>query len=432
MNRRSALTFSAALLAAGLATGLATTGARAADLIFTSGALAPITEAQKMRTIILKDYKGKVTFLPDEPPAMLTRLKAEIQGGARVSSLVGGNDGDLAVLAAAGVLAPVDDLAASLASRGFAPDLLAMGKLGTANQMYIPWMQATYFMVANKKALPYLPAGTDINALTFDQLRAWGEAIQQATGKRLVGFPAGPNGLMHRFFQGFLLPSYTGGVVTTFKSADAETAWADFAALWKTVTPNSTSINFMQESLLSEDVWVGFDHVARLLNALESKPNDFVAFPAPSGPKGRGWMPVVVGLGILKDAPDVAGARDLIGYLTQDSTQLITAREVGFFPTVRATLPPDLSPGLKMAVAAIQGTGQAKDSMAAMLPVGLGAKGGEFNKAFLDTFQRIVLRNEPIKDVLARQGETIQRIMTDANAPCWKPDPASTGVCQVK
>ena len=85
-----------------------------------------------------------------------------------------------------------------------------------------------------------------------------------------------------------------------------------------------------------------------------------------------------------------------------------------------------------MAVAAIQGTNQAKDSLAAMLPSGLGAKGGEFNKVFLDTFQRVVLRGEPVKDVLARQGETLQRIMTEANAPCWKPDPASTGVCQVK
>ena len=432
MNRRSTLRLGTALLAAALAGPPLVSSALAADLIFSSGALGPVQEAQKMRTVILKDYKGKVTFLPDEPPALLTRLKAELQGGARVTSLIGGNDGDLAVLAAGGVLAPVDDVAASLASRGFAPDLLAMGKLGTDKQMYIPWMQATYFMVANKKALPYLPAGADINALTFEQLRAWGEAAQKATGKRVVGFPAGPNGLMHRFFQGFLLPSYTGGVVTTFKSPEAEKAWTEFAALWKTVTPNSTSINFMQESLLSEDVWIGFDHVARLLNALEQKPNDFVAFPAPSGPKGRGWMPVVVGLGIMKDAPDAAGAKDLISYLTTDSTQLVTAREVGFFPTVRATLPPDLSPGLKMAVSAIQGTGQAKDSLAAMLPSGLGAKGGEFNKAFLDTFQRVVLRGEPVKDVLARQGETLQRIMTEANAPCWKPDPASTGVCQVK
>jgi multiple sugar transport system substrate-binding protein len=237
---------------------------------------------------------------------------------------------------------------------------------------------------------------------------------------------------MHRFFQGFLLPSYTGGVVTTFKSPEAEKAWSDFALLWKTVTPNSTSINFMQEALLNEDVWIGFDHVARMLDALGKKPDDFVAFPAPSGPKGRGWMPVVVGLSILKDAPDVAGAKQLIGYLTDPKTQIITARETGFFPTVKADLPPDLSPGLKMAVGAIQGTSQAKDSLAAMLPGGLGAKGGDFNKVFMDTFQLIVLRGEAPHAVLEREAVVLQGIMNDTKAPCWKPDPVSAGACQVK
>ena len=47
---------------------------------------------------------------------------------------------------------------------------MTLGKLGTAQQLYIPWMQATYIMAANKKALPYLPAGADINALTYEQL----------------------------------------------------------------------------------------------------------------------------------------------------------------------------------------------------------------------------------------------------------------------
>ena len=45
---------------------------------------------------------------------------------------------------------------------------MQLGKLGTGQQMYIPWMQATYFMVANKQALPYLPTGADLNALTYD------------------------------------------------------------------------------------------------------------------------------------------------------------------------------------------------------------------------------------------------------------------------
>ncbi len=42
--------------------------------------------------------------------------------------------------------------------------------------------------------------------------------------------------------------------------------------------------------------------------------------------------------------------------------------------------------------------------MVALLPVGLGAKGGEFNKVYFDTFQRIVLRGEPCKTVLDAAG----------------------------
>ena len=73
---------------------------------------------------------------------------------------------------------------------------------------------------------------------------------------------------MHRFFEGFLYPSYTGGVVVPFRSKAAEAMWTQFASLWKSVNPNSTNYNFMQEPLLSGDVWIGFDHVARVLDAL--------------------------------------------------------------------------------------------------------------------------------------------------------------------
>ena len=42
--------------------------------------------------------------------------------------------------------------------------------------------------------------------------------------------------------------------------------------------------------------------------------------------------------------------------------------------------------------------------MVALLPVGLGAKGGEFNKVYFDTFQRIVLRGEPVQRRARRRG----------------------------
>jgi multiple sugar transport system substrate-binding protein len=393
--------------------------------------LRPIEEAQKMRDAILKDYTGKVTYVPEEPAQLPVRIRAEQQGGTHTISLIGALHGELQPLVTLNGIVPLDDLAAKLKDRGMPAGLLTLGKLGTAHQMYIPWMQATYFMVANKQALPYLPPGASINTLTYEQLAEWGAAIQAKTGKRMLGFPAGPKGLMHRFIEGFLYPSYTGGLVTTFDGPAAEAMWTHFAELWKGVNPNSTNYNFLQEPLLSGDVWIAFDHVARLLDALRQKPDDFVTFPAPAGPKGRSYMPVVAGLAIAKDAPDAPGAAALIEYLTLPATQLATARAVGFFPVVKADLPTDLDPGVKLAAAAIALTEGASDAKAALLPVGLGTHGGEFDKVMLDTFQLIVLRGMKPHDALEREAPILRKIMSDTGAPCWAPDPPSTGACPV-
>ena len=428
MQRRTVCALSAALLALSL-----TGAARAAEpIVFMSTQLRPIEAAQQMRTVILKDFPSSVDFVPEQPPEMVVRMQAEIETNKHTVSLLAGVHGELQPLVPKGILMPLDDVAAALKDRGFAPDLMALGKFGSGRQLFIPWMQATYIMVANKRALPYLPAGADINTLTYAQLDEWAANVQKATGRRLLGFPAGPTGLMHRFFEGFLYPSYTGGVVTTFRSAEAVTAWTDFAKLWKTVNPNSTNYNFMQEPLLTGDVWIAFDHVARMIDALTKKPDDFVAFPAPSGPKGRGWMPVLVGLAIPKGAPDVAGAKALIGYLTQSNVQIATTEIAGFFPVTAVALPPDLNPGMKLAVTAIERTEAAKDGIAALLPVGLGTKSGEFDKLYLDTFQRIVLRGEEPRAVLDQQGMALAELMRETGAPCWRPDPPSQGACAVK
>jgi multiple sugar transport system substrate-binding protein len=359
-------------------------------------------------------------------------MRAEGQAGKRTISLAGALHGELSSLVTTGNLDGIDDVAAKLADRGIPSGLMDLGKLGTPHQLYVPWMQATYIMVAKKEALASLPAGADVNALTYEQLAAWAKALTQKTGKRLVGFPAGPKGLMPRFFQGYLYPSFTGGVVTPFRSAEAEAMWGAFKDLWQYVNPNSTSYDFMQEPLLGGEVWIAFDHIARVKEALVQAPDDFVAFPAPAGLKGRGYMPVVAGLAIPKDAPSRAGAAALIEHLTKAETQVKTAAEVGFFPVVKAELPADLAPGLKLIAGAVAKTQDAKDALVALLPVGLGDKGGEFNKIFTDTFQRIVLRNEAPRSVLDSQAEALKAIMAATKAPCWAPDKPSTGACPVE
>jgi multiple sugar transport system substrate-binding protein len=141
---------------------------------------------------------------------------------------------------------------------------------------------------------------------------------------------------------------------------------------------------------------------------------------------------VVIGLAIPKTTPNRAGAEALIDHLLKPETQLITLRENSFFPVVDVKLPDDLNKGLKLEADAVAKQANSKDAKVVPLPVGLGAKGGEFNTAITNTFVRIVVKNEPIQTVLNDQGAIIQKAITDANAKCWGPDGTSSGPCQVK
>jgi multiple sugar transport system substrate-binding protein len=92
MRRRTFLGYGAAALAAPLAGRIA----RAADpFVFLSTQLRPVEAAQQMRTVILKDFKGSADFVPEQPPEMVVRLKAEAQTNKHTISLVAGVHGEL-------------------------------------------------------------------------------------------------------------------------------------------------------------------------------------------------------------------------------------------------------------------------------------------------------------------------------------------------
>jgi multiple sugar transport system substrate-binding protein len=227
------------------------------------------------------------------------------------------------------------------------------------------------------------PTGADVEALTYDDYLAWAQNLHEATGGPMVGFPAGEGGLMHRFFQGYLIPAFSGGLLTTFTSDGAVEGWEYLAELWEYVHPQSTVYDFMQEPLLAEEVWVAWDHVARLIDAVEERPDDFIAVPAPSGPEGLAFMPVLAGLAIPETAPNPDGARELIRYLTEGQTQAITLQEVGFYPVIENDIPVDLPPGIEMQMEAVTQQAAAADALPSLLPDRLGEPGGVFNRAFI-------------------------------------------------
>jgi multiple sugar transport system substrate-binding protein len=99
---------------------------------------------------------------------------------------------------------------------------------------------------------------------------------------------------------------------------------------------------------------------------------------------------------------------------------------------IEIELPADLEPGIKIAADAIDAQSSAKDAIPSLLPVGLGEKGGELNKIYLDTFQLIVMRGRDIKDTLAEQGEKLAQLMAETGALCWEPEQPSDGPCPVE
>jgi multiple sugar transport system substrate-binding protein len=142
---------------------------------------------------------------------------------------------------------------------------------------------------------------------------------------------------------------------------------------------------------------------------------------------------VLAGLAIPKTAPNPAGGRTLIRWMTGKTTQARTLGSVGFFPVVGARLSKQLGQGLLKMNAAVRKAQRTKDAVKSLLPVGLGTEGGNFSRVYTDTFVRIVVRGENIEKVLNEQAAQLQAIMDKTGAPCWAPDPSSHGrPCKVR
>jgi multiple sugar transport system substrate-binding protein len=366
--------------------------ADAGNVTFYSTQLATVNESEAFRKTILKGFQGNPEAIFSASEAEFNnRVVAEAKAGKGSIDLLGALHGSFSTLEDKNYLLDISDVAKDFTSgkNAIPKNLLTLGKLGTSKQYYIPWMQATYVMVANKKVLPLLPKGANVNRLTYGQVATWAKAIDDKEGARL-GFPAGTQGLIHRFFQGFLVPAFSGGVVTTFNTPQAASGWNYMKNVWGNTHPQSITYGFMQDPLLNEEVLLAWDHVARMNTALSQRPDTFVSMPSP------------------------------------------TLSAVGFFPVVGGRLSKSVSAGLRAESNAVKLQQTSPKALPALLPIGLGSEGGNFNKVYRDTFTRIVLNKEDWRNVLKSEGAELQGVMDRSGAPCWAPDPPSTGPCKVK
>ena len=397
-------------------------------VVFLSTQLAPVMEAERIRSHVLAGFSGDVDFRPFDSVAAVRALSGE---GAR-TGVVGGIHGDLMVLHGEGLLAGLQSLVVSLGDRRFMGNLMSLTASGDNQPRYIPWAEAVHLMVAHRNALTYLPDGSSLETLTYTDLVAWGEAMAEATGRPMIGFPAGPGGLMHLFLQGHAYPSYTGTMVRGFRSAQAEAMWDMMRRLWAVTTPRSLTFTGMYAPLLSGEVWVAWDNIVRLLPALRERPEDFVVFPVPSGPAGRGYLVVPLGLGMPMDAPDPEAAAALIEYLTRPETQVSLFENVGFFPAVELPDDLDLPPVLVALGRAVSGQTQSPDAVLSVSPPNMMGNRRAFDALYLAAFSRIVLRDHNVRRELDIRAAQLRDVINLAEVPCWRPDAPSIGPCPVE
>lgn len=432
MPRKKVLKFVAILLV--LIMSLTTVGAFAQDgdaVTFLSTQFNRVEETEKA-VVILEGY-GDVEFIPSEETPFIDTLVAEKGEEMGTIDLVGALHGTFPVLAAEDVLFDLTDLLAGIEEESDVADaFVELGLLNTEDyQYYIPWMQATYIMAAHVDALEYLPEGADLNALTWDEVLAWAQALNDAMGSPAFAIPAGEGALLHRFMQGYAYPSFTGSMVTGFQSEEAVAMFEYLRELWAVSNPQAITYDNMSDPLLSGEVMLTWDHTARIKPALDESPEDFVVFPAPAGPAGRGFMPVVVGLGIPFNSPNPEGAADLLRYMLGSETQAAVLAELGFFPVISGVDVSELPESVAAEAAAVEAQATSDDALPALLPVGLGERGGDFNTIYRDTFRRIVIDGEDIVTVLGEESANVQAILDETGAACWPPDAPSEGACQV-
>ncbi|GAB6148815.1 ABC transporter substrate-binding protein [Stetteria hydrogenophila] len=405
-------------------------GGRPATLVWASTQLNPPEEQAFVKQELLPGFTQEtginVEFVAISYSDLATRLEAEMEAGKVTIDLIGDLHGGLDLFASKGWLEDLSKFG-SLEGRTF-PETLERYSHLHGIKAYVPWMTATYVMVVNKEAFKYLPEGlTEQDVIqgsdkwTYDALLEWARNLYEATGSPKLGFPAGPHGLFVRFLHGYLYPAFTGAQVKKFDSPEAVEMWSYLKELWRYVNPASTTWDAMADPLLRGEVWIAWDHTARIKDAIVQKPDQFVVVPVPKGPKGRAFILVVAGLAIPKNAPHQEEAWKLIEYLTRPEVQAKLLEKVGFFPTVKEAEGAVPSGPLRVLVSGVSKQVSAPDALVAMIP-SLGAKGGDFKQVYLTAFEQIVLNGKDPREVLPGLAQQLQSLFQETGAPLPPPD----------
>lgn len=204
---------------------------------------------------------------------------------------------------------------------------------------YIPVSADVYLLVANNKALDYIPDGATIETLTWDQYKDWAVAMAKGEGEAKVTIPAEPIKAIVYQMGGVGL-SY-GASFPEINTDGMKSTWALIGEMMAEGAVLDTSFNYNNpvDQMKSEEAWLSFYHMVQVGDIYSSAPAQFVVGPAPAGPVGNGTIAGAWGVGITAGTEKAEAAEQFVRFLTRkDILYKISAGTGGFIPPVEEVI----------------------------------------------------------------------------------------------
>lgn len=322
-------------------------------------------------------------IIEDDP--LLKRAKFQKESGRVTTDVVIAHAGRMAEWIDSGYVSalPVDQWTDRTFSTAFKESISSGGKT-----YFAPVGGDVYLTLANKKALPYLPSGADIDALTWEQYVQWAINIAEGEGEGKAAVTGVPMKSLIYMYGGMFL-SY-GGEFPVINTPGAIKAWELLARMQDAYTPTVNTYDNVSAPMKSGEAWLTVAHMVRCGDAYKSNPSGYVLGPAPAGPNGIGSIAGTSGFAVVEGAPNADLAVKFIEYMTEPEMAVRVARGTGgFIPPIDEAIE-RLGDSLEDEIIA-KGIYVLKNGVVSGVPGGDYTSWGAVKQVYDDAFQDLIL-----------------------------------------
>jgi multiple sugar transport system substrate-binding protein len=377
-------------------------------LTLSSEMFSPPAEQEFFINEILLPFKEEtgitVNFQVVKGEDMFDRVTVQQETGNITTDVILAFNGRFPWWTDAGYVIPLDDAVSGWTDRTVLEAFDTTAVAG-GTRYFVPISADVYLTIANNKALEYLPAGVDLDTLTYDQYADWAMAVADGEGEGKVCITGIPQKMwIYQFGTSALayglhpagMPEPAFPNINSPAAAKAWEVWAKIGAA-DGFMPTILNVDNCTDFLMREEAWLSVTHNARVGQVYASAEAQYTVAPAPLGPSGVGTIAGAHGLGIIKGSANADAAVELLEYLTRPDIQVkINKGTGGFVPVVAEALDylgDDPTDEIIRRAVIVMANG-----VTSFLPVADFEDWGAVKKVFDDVFEEMVLGGDGTVD----------------------------------